>query len=394
MNNGKRVILHLIFDGILFDWIYPRFEEMHEYENIYLLGDLNPDNEINYIKNREKIIKVNTLDAWEGIVKDEKIDIIYMHGLWPDYLKAIDYIRDHVKVMWWCYGMEIYENCFGYAPLMQMNIFKPLTFNYVLGKCSTFRSRFGTSLMYNHPKLFDSIRNIKNFLLGRPNRMKQMLSRIDYAFTPLPIELDELKKKHKFIQAKPYRLHAPRAKDFFIHQNRIGHILLEHSANISNNHLDLLKAMNSIGLSSRIIHVPLNYGPVDMKEIVKENTKKKNAEVDIIEDVMSLEKYTSLISECSHAVFGMMRQSGLGNIHLCLAKGVKIFFFKESMLYKHFKAQGYFVYSIEEDMTDEAIKTPLTAEESVHNYELFYNIYPEGSIPYDEQFNKILGINE
>ena len=45
-------------------------------------------------------------------------------------------------------------------------------------------------------------------------------------------------------------------------------------------------------------------------------------------------------------------------------------------------------------MTDEAIKAPLTAEESVHNYELFYQIYPEGSIPYDKQFNKILGIND
>jgi hypothetical protein len=394
MHNGRHVILHLVFDGILFDRVYSRFEQMQNYENTYLLGDTNPDNEIKYITNREKVIKVNSLDAWGKIVNDEKIDIIYMHGLWPDYLKAIDYIRDHVKVMWWCYGMEIYENCFGYAPLMQMKIYKPLTFNYILGKCSSFRSRMGTYIMYNHPKFSVSIRNIKDSLLGRPNKMKQMLSRIDYAFTPLPIELDELKKRHRYIKADPFRLSGTIIKMPITPHKNTGHVLLEHSANISNNHLDVIRAMKSIDVSSRIIHVPLNYGPDDMKELVKANAKFENADVDFIEDIMPLENYKSLISECSHAVFGMMRQSGLGNIYLCLRNGVKLFFFKDSMLYKHFKSQGYYVYSIEEDMTDEAIKTPLTTEENVHNYELYYKIFPERSIPYDQQFNKILGINE
>ena len=110
--------------------------------------------------------------------------------------------------------------------------------------------------------------------------------------------------------------------------------------------------------------------------------------------VVPFDKYKSLIMGCSHAVFGMLRQSGLGNIYLCIRSGVKIFFFKDSMLYKHFITQGYYVYSIEEDMTDEAILAPLTFEESIHNYELFYKYFPEGNFPYDQQFNRILRINE
>jgi hypothetical protein len=367
---------------------------MQEYENIYLMDALKLDYDFVYIKNKEKIKLANSLEEWGKIVNDEKIDIIYLHGLWPSYLNAIDYVREHVKVMWWCYGMEIYENCFGYAPLMQMKIFKPLTFKYVLSNCRNFRSRLGTYLMYSHPRFSDSIRNIKNIALGRPNRMKQMLSRIDYAFTPLPMELDELKKIHKYIKAQPFRLQSLITKTPMVPYKNIGHVLLEHSANISNNHLDVIKAMKSVDLSSRTIHVPLNYGPENMKEIVKANAKFENADVDIIENVLPLENYKKLISECSHAVFGMMRQSGLGNVYMCLLNGVKMFFFKESMLYKHFKSQGYYVCSIEEDMTDEAIKTPLTKEEIIHNYELFDKINPDVNILYDQQFNKILGINE
>ena len=172
------------------------------------------------------------------------------------------------------------------------------------------------------------------------------------------------------------------------------HILFEHSANISNNHLDVIEAMMHLDLSGRVIHVPLNYGPEKMKENVKANAHFMNADVKYIEDVMPFEQYKSLLAGCSHAIFGMMRQSGLGNIHLCIKNGVKIFFFRDSMLYKHFMSQGYYVYSIEEDMTNEAIRKPLTSEEILHNYELFYKEFPEGDFSYDKQFNQILGTDE
>lgn len=394
MNNGKHVILHIVFDGILFDMVFPRFEQMQEYENMYLLGSLNLDKELEYIKNKEKIIRVGSLEAWGKIVNDEKIDLIYLHGLWRDYLKAIDYIRDNVKVMWWVYGMEIYENCFGYAPLMRMEIYKPKTLQFILNKCNSFRSRFGNRLIHKYPKIYDLLRTIRNRVSGQPNRLKMMLARIDYAFTPLPMELEELKKKNRYIYAKPFSIQGTRTKEPLVSHKGVGHVLLEHSANVSNNHLDLIEAMERLDLSGRTIHVPLNYGLNDMKETVKENAKFRNADINCIEDVLPFDKYKSLIMGCSHAVFGMLRQSGLGNIYLCIRSGVKIFFFKDSMLYKHFITQGYYVYSIEEDMTDEAILAPLTFEESIHNYELFYKYFPEGNFPYDQQFNKILRINE
>ena len=131
MNGNKKVILHLVFDGILFDRVYPHFEKMDKYENRYLFGSLNCNEKIKYIKNTEKILRVDSVDAWGKIVGDPCVDVIYMHGLWPDYLKAIDYVRDNVIVMWWCYGMEIYESSFGVPSLMGLNIYKPRTYKFL-----------------------------------------------------------------------------------------------------------------------------------------------------------------------------------------------------------------------------------------------------------------------
>ena len=108
MNGNKKVILHLVFDGILFDRMYQRFEQMERYENRYLFGSLNNEYNIKYINNTEKLIRINSLDAWGKVVADPQVDIIYLHGLWGDYLKAVDYIRKDVVVMWWCYGKDIY----------------------------------------------------------------------------------------------------------------------------------------------------------------------------------------------------------------------------------------------------------------------------------------------
>ena len=394
MHNGKHVILHLLFDSILFDQVFPRFEQMEGYEQMYLMGSLGSDKDIKYIKNKEKIIQTGSLDTWGKIVNDDKIDIIYLHGLWPDFLKAVDYIRDGVKVMWWVYGMEIYENCFGYAPLLRMKILMPRTYQFVLSNCSTLRSRLGVSLSFYFPKFYDIVKNIKNLLYRRPDYLRRMLARIDFAFTPLPVELDELKSKNRYLHAKAFRIKGIVVKEPIVVHQKSGQILLEHSAHISNNHLDVIDALKQVDMRGRIIHIPLSYGSYKMKEAVKSNAVFKNAKTNCIEEVLPFDQYKSLVLGCSHAVFGMLRQSGLGNIYLCIRSGIKIFFFKDSILYKHFISQGYYVYSIEEDMTDETIRTPLTREESIHNYDLFYSFFPEGNTPYDQQFNKILGFNE
>ena len=399
MHGNKKVILHLVFDGILFDGVYQRFEEMEKYENRYLYGALNNEYNIKYIKNTEKLIRVNSLENWGGIVENPEVDIIYLHGLWYDYLKALDFIRKDVVVMWWCYGMEIYENCFGWPPLLPLRIYKPNTYKFVQSTWKG-RSLLMNSFSYRYPNLFSSIKKGYNFMLGRKDdKLRRMLSRIDFAFTPLETELIELKKRHPYIKAKPFRLQ-------FISQSHVvkesmevhkytGNVLLEHSANISNNHLDIIAVIKEkkLNFQDRDIFIPLSYGDERLAESVKKESYFNGAQVHCLTDILPVNDYNEMLSSCTHALFGMIRQSGLGNIYKCFKKGIKVFFFKDSILYKQFKAEGYYVFTIENDLSDDAIREPLSPDQALHNYNKYYSRWDASIVSLDEQFDIILKNN-
>ena len=349
MNEGKRVILHITFDGVYFDQIYPRFEEMVDYENRYLLHSLGPKRPFRFIKNSDKIICVESLEEWGHIIGDPSIDIIYLHGLWYTYFKAFDFIRPNVIVMWWCYGMEIYENSLRWPPLLPLKILKPKTHQFYLTNMMSLRL-LAKEVSRAFPRLTIFFIKAYNLVKGnRINELEYVLKRIDYAFTPLEMEMNELKKRYPFFRAKPFRIDLLVEKDFVPVHSSVGSILLEHSANITNNHLDIIKDIKrkKLDFNKRIIYIPLSYGEKKVAQRVKKDARFEDADVRCLMDPLPYKDYNDMISSCTHAIFGMIRQSGLGNIYLCLRKGIKMFFYKDSILYKHFKAQGFYVFSIE-----------------------------------------------
>lgn len=394
MNGGKRVILHITFDGILFDQVYPKFEEMDGYENRYLLHSFGVDINLRYIKNYEKIIIVDTLEKWGKIIEDPSVDIIYLHGLWISYFRAFDFIRPNVIVMWWCFGMEIYENCLGWPPLLPLKIYKPKTrwfrLRYMIGKKILFDdfSRISPGLYVFFLKTYHFIRG------KRIDELKSVLSRIDFAFTPLEMELIELKKRYPYIKAQPFRLRNHFVKESVPEHTSAGGILLEHSANITNNHLDIIAAIKTkkIILRKRDVYIPLNYGTQKLAQRVKSEADFEGANVNCLMDPLSFQEYSNLLSNCTHALFGMIRQSGLGNITLCFRKGIKIFFFKDSILYKHFRSQGFYVFSIEEDLNTDSISEPLSPSQAQHNADLFYSQRTSPGT-YKQQFDNFLKEN-
>jgi hypothetical protein len=238
------------------------------------------------------------------------------------------------------------------------------------------------------------LRNIWNFIHKREipeSKLKKMLSRIDFAFTPLEVELQELKKKNPYIKAKPFILRGFAGKEPLVIQKDTGNILLEHSANISNNHLDIIAAIKDkkLNLQERDIYVPLSYGDERLAERVKDEAKFEGANVHCLMEALPINEYKKMLCGCTHAIFGMIRQSGLGNIYICFRKGIKVFLFKDSMLYNQFKADGYHVFSIDEDLDGVSIKEPLTEEQALYNYNLYYSKFRDlGS--YQEQMDRIL----
>ena len=392
MKGNQRVILHIIFDGVLFDQVYPRFEKMEKYDNRYLLDNLGNEHRFKFIRNSEKIICAKTLEEWSHVIKDPSVDIIYMHGLWQSYLKIIDYIRPNVVVMWWVYGMEIYENCLRWPPLLPLRLYKPRTHWFCLKNIMSIHLLTADLSVY-FPKIYVSLIKIYYFIKGKKgDELKRLLSRIDFAFTPLEIELEELKKRHPYIKAKPYRLRPSFVKEPIQIHKSVGGILLEHSANLTNNHLDIIAAIKKkeLNLKNRDIYIPLSYGEKKLADRVQIEANFEDANVHCLMEAIPFSEYSEMISSCTHAIFGMLRQSGLGNIYLCLRRGVKVFFFEDSILYKYFKNKDFYVFTIEHDLNDSSITEPLTIEQAQNNYDRFYSMFGASYGTYQQQFDEIL----
>ena len=393
MNGNKKVILHLVFDGVLFDQVFLRFENMEKYENRYLFDVLGCNQKLEFIKNTEKLIRVNTLEEWGNIVSNPQVDIIYLHGLWQSSFNVIDYIRQDVIVMWWCYGKEIYENVLRWPPLLPLKLYKPQTHWFCW---RYFRSvHFYTSeLSCLFPELYILLINMYYFVIGkRDDRLKRLLSRIDFAWTPLEMELLELKKRHPFIKAKPFKLSRPGAfNDPIELHEKTGGVLLEHSANTTNNHLDIIHVIKKrrIDLWGRDVFVPLGYGERKLAERVKKKAVFEGAHVHCLMEAIPYNEYNEMMSKCTHAFFGMIRQSGLGNIYMCFRKGIKVFFYKDSIMYQQFKKDGYHVFSYEDDLNNDSIKEPLTPEQAKNNYNIYFAQFGKDRGTYDQQFDNIL----
>lgn len=392
MKGNKRVILHIIFDTIFFDMTSERFDEMDGYINYYLYRSYKEGYPVHfsYIKNVNKVVTAKDEKEWKEIITNPEIDIIYFHGMWLESLECFKYIPRRVIVIWWCFGREIYENCWGFAPLLSIKYLKPKTYFFkqkmIIGD---FRQLFLSNFEYFNPSFFDRMRLIRAYNRNKFSLIKKMLERVDYIFTPLPIEYEMLKKKVKYLKAKPFRLYPSSIIKYSpVHHNEVGGGLFDHSAMLTNNHLDLLHALKKIDLSGRKIYVPLNYGDKRVRDEMKKHCNFCNSETIFIENPLSFNEYKELVSNCTHALFGAIRQCALGNIYLCFQLGVKVFFFKDSILYRFFKEEGYIVFLLD-NLTQDSIQSPLTEEEIAYNRGLYYNKF-DNRESYNKQFDKLI----
>lgn len=365
MKDGKRVIFHVSFDGIFFDIISSNFDKLEGYTNIYsvLAGD-----DLQYINsNHDRLIRVHDvleLDQW---FKNPEVDIIYFHGLWPQYFKCCDCIRDGVKTIWFCYGKELYESIPGYSCLIRTRMFKGKSF-WFFYKEDLKRFHFFRAVIRNYIPFYD-------LLKGNTDR-RRLISRIDYVQTPLRIEYEML-KRIPYFKAKPFKMDGRGVtpeEDRVVFHESAGGVMINHSAAYSNNFIEVMDVLSHCNLTGRTLYFPIVYGPDRVKELVKKYDGYNGNNTVFIEKKLPLEEYEKLIASCTHAIYGTLRQQALGNIFNCFRTGVKVFLYRNSMNYRQFKQDGFAVFSIEE-MDADALATPLTRAEAVRNNRLFYSLY-------------------
>ena len=351
--NVKIKVLHIVKDEKFFDPTIQHFEEDDRIINRSVMIVNSPNYTFKFIK---KTDKVNLVYGEDDIKKElaGDYDVIYFHSLQIILYRLIDYIPANKIVIWWCWGFELYSTINGMKPLIPVELFLPLTRKYLSENTNP------------RTKLKDLIKErFANYLWAF--RRKKVLKRVDYFQPVLPLEYSLL-KENRYFRANEF--YSYKSLDGFCNidcdSQGKGNILFGNSSSYTSNHLDAWEQIKQYIQPESEVIVPMNYGFVDYADYFTKQASHSNVKVNVLRSFLPIEEYYSLLNSCSYAVFGVLRQQAMGNIYYCIQCGMKVFLYRDSIVYRDMKQSGYIVFAIE-DVNADSFRVPLTEKQIVQN---------------------------
>ena len=360
------VILHIFTDEKFFDGASDFFDSLSGVKNLYYFYTSDENYSFRYINKKEKVCICTSYEEYINLLSSSSIDIVYLQSLPEKFYKFLKHVNPKTMVIWWCFGFEIYYPIRLLPPLVKVNLYKPLTL-----RC-----------MHSHDeyplfkKIARTICRVFRYPCDYINQMRA-LKRIDYFSPVLPIDY-EMMKKNPYFNAKPFMINGGPGlfKDLhFSYYQYAQNILIGNSFTYTNNHLDIFDKIRHYKLINQQYIIPINYGTdYNINKIAfKELANLPDESVIWLDDFVPYEKYKVILSTVSHAIFGHMRQQALGNIYRCIENGAKLFLFKDSVVYKQLIDFGFIIYTIEDDLCEDALKEPLSKECAFRNYSIRCN---------------------
>lgn len=354
----------LVDDGKFVNDIVAALEYVKDKHSVHhvLITEKKSYSSCSKIKCREKIDLLHPSEVLDYI-KQFNINTIILHSINSFPMCEIQ-IPHNIKVLWKAWGYDIYRFPTDYAPLVPVNLYKPLTRKIRSHNYKARLNRFKTHIYY---------------LLHR-RKIFKAIARVDYFSGVLPEEYDLIKERISCFKAK--RLYYP----YFNSEEELppygelpllGHnILCGNSAAESMNHVDILSKLNKISIGSNKVIVPLSYGGNKYYvERVKQyiyNCSQNN--VVVLDDFLPYEKYAQLMHSCGFAIYGNEQQAAVGNIYISVFMGQKVFLSKTSLMYKYLSVRGFVVFSIQDDLNKEELSCQLDDASKLRNRKLF-NMY-------------------
>lgn len=375
-------ILHVFLDDKFFDRASAFFDSLKSVKNLYHFYSKSGNFNFSYIKDTHKIREFSSYKEYVSYFSDPRIDVIYFHSLNPLFYKLFKHIDAEKTIIWWCWGFEIYLRMGILPPLVNINLYKPLT-----------QKEF-----QKQSKTLKSIVRFVYYALRFPRMVflqKKVLQRIDFFSPVLPIEY-RLMQGNKYFKAKPFLFGGPTLGEHlpFSKLSSPQNILIGNSLTYTNNHLDIFFKIRTFQLGAQKYVIPVNYGNAyGGKENLMKMANLSDDKSIWLDVFLPREEYKSLFDSISHAIFGHVRQQALGNIYLCLHRSIKVFLYKDSLIYKQLKEWGFIVYTIDDDLTEDSLQMVLPEEYAFKNYSLVCKLIngQERKCRAEQELNLILG---
>ncbi len=375
-------ILHVFRDDKFFDVTSGVFDALEGVENLYYFHAPDPAHKFRFIRRTDRVKVFNSKEDYVRNFSDPDIDIIYFQSMHHSVFHLFQHIDPAKKVIWWCWGYEIYSPSRLLPPLLPIKCYGALTAKQVRKKLW---SKYN---LLRYPywilRYFHDIR-----------LRKKVISRVDYFSPVLPIEYDLLRAACPYFRAKPFMMRgAGWAESPYCPPHKTaGNVLIGNSLTHPNNHLEIFEIIRPFRLKGQQYILPVSYGGEYGFTEIKRLANLPEGSTRWLEGFMPREEYDALFAGITHAIFGHLRQQALGNIYICLSRGVKIFFFKESLIYKSLTADGYAVFTIEDDLSENALQTPLSDAEAEKNYAILKSQFANVKERTENELRKIMGRN-
>jgi hypothetical protein len=378
----KHRILHLCSDANFIDNTVYVFEKFYPGQNVFFLKTTNKRKETTFVK-RNDYIKYYPDSCSEYLIQIEEInnceqfDIIVLHGLYKPFIKILKHINpDRKKRVYWVFwGYELYWSLGeeGKYPLLDnRSPFSWLSWITPTRYSCITRSLFGKNIYHKVLKEFLPLGDYFCFWFYE-----------DYLL---------LKKFYSNNLQYKFFSYGALYKDDIVSDEAINfeknkkEIRISHSASITANHLTVMKILRRIDKNNEYKKVfPLAYGNKYVKKmVVKYGNKWFGNQFAPIFEYEKKDEYLNSLSKVGIAIFGQIRQEGVGNLAPLLKNGAKIFLREKSPLYQYYKNKGYVVFSIESDLKSVNDLTILTPEQMLHNAKVSKDnrMYYEDFMPY------------
>ena len=365
--------LHCLLDDKFIDGAISLFETDDSVKNDYVLFHTDAKSySIQRIKN--PVVVVDSLSNFLKKVID--YDVVILHDLKSLPLNLIAAIPEPIKVVWFMWGFDFYNNY-----ICDIRLLHPVTY----------KSRFLSNML-------GYLRDKVDYWCKKRKLYDRALTRIDYFSGVFPYEYNLFKglKHYSSIKAKPLDFYYG-STDFFIPEapsldlnNKHINIIIGNSADICNNTLDVFEEIRDVLDVSDIEHiiVPLSYGGnrSHISLVKKTGFSMWGQKFKPLDKYLPLEEYLSLISNCKSAVFFHERQQASDNVFLQLLYGARVFMSESSLMYQYLKDKGYILFALQKDA--KLINKPLSYDEVMINRSLLSKNYSSKRI-----IERVLEIN-
>lgn len=344
--------LHCCYDEKFIEGAIELFGSDSRVENTYVVVSEKPLESFSYIKSTN----VKNILCKDFLSFVQPYDVIILHSLFalPSF-SLISSISLEKKVVWLSWGWDTYSD---YYPVIPTILYGQETSN-----CQSLKEKL------------QQIRFKLAYKLKVRRHHLNALKRIDFYSGVFPYEYDLIKSSIKEFKAQPLDFYYG-SLNFFIPETpskvystgNKKNILIGNSAVQTNNHLDALKALESVDTScwDKLI-MPLSYGgTTSYKKAVKKAAYRIFGDkVLTLDTFMPMEEYKAIMTDCKTAIFFHNRQQASDNIFLQMINGARVFMSNDNVMYHYLKSEGLKIYSLQDDF--DLIGEPMQEEDVMTN---------------------------